>query len=76
MSAFDRITSIPTILNGQPTIRGMRLTVRRVIESLAIWPNWGDLCREYPELEPEDIRQALAYAASNLYDSAQPLEAV
>ncbi len=76
MPLFDRITSIPTILNGQPTIRGMRLTVRRVIEALSLWPNWDDLCREYPELEPEDIRQALAYAARNLDDSVQPLETV
>jgi uncharacterized protein (DUF433 family) len=76
MAAFDRITSVPTILNGQPTIRGMRLTVRRVIEALAVWPNWDDLRREYPELEPEDIRQALAYAARNLDESVQPFEAV
>ncbi len=76
MAALDRITSVPTILNGQPTIRGMRLTVRRVIEALAIWPNWDDLRREYPELEPEDIRQALAYAARSLDESVQPLETV
>lgn len=76
MMAFDRITSVPTVLNGQPTIRGMRLTVRRVIEALAVWPNWDDLRNEYPELEPEDIRQALAFAARNLDESVQPLEAV
>ena len=75
MAAFDRMTSIPAILNGQPTIRGMRLTVRRVIEALAIWPDWDDLRREYPELEPEDIRQAFAYAARSLDESVQPLEA-
>jgi uncharacterized protein (DUF433 family) len=74
MTRFDRITSVPTILNGQPTIRGMRLTVRRVIEALAIYPNWDDLRAEYPELEPEDIRQALEFAAQNLDDSVQPLE--
>ncbi len=74
MTKFDRITSIPTILNGQPTIRCMRLTVRRVIEALAIYPNWDDLRAEYPELEPEDIRQALEFAAQNLDDSVQPLE--
>lgn len=74
MKKFDRITSVPTILNGQPTIRGMRLTVRRVIEALAIYPNWDDLRAEYPELEPEDIRQALEFAAQNLDDSVQPLE--
>lgn len=71
---FDRITTNPAILNGQPTIRGMRLTVRRVIQALAVTPNWDDLRREYPELEPEDIRQALAFAARNLDESIQPLE--
>ena len=76
MARFDRITSIPTILNGQPTVRGMRLSVRRVIEALALYPNWDDLRREYPELEPEDIRQALEFAAQNLDDSVQPFEAV
>lgn len=75
MATFDRITSIPTILNGQPTIRGMRLSVRRVVEALAVTPNWDDLRREYPELEPEDIRQALEFAARNLDESVQPLEA-
>jgi uncharacterized protein (DUF433 family) len=76
MPAFDRITCVPTILNGQPTIRGMRLTVRRVIEALAVWPDWDDLRREYPELEPDDIRQALTFAARNLDESVQPLETV
>ena len=74
MTKFDRITSVPTILNGQPTIRGMRLTVRRVIEALAIYPNWDDLRAEYPELELEDIRQALEFAAQNLDDRVLPLE--
>ena len=62
MKRFDRITSVPTILNGQPTIRGMRLTVRRVIEALAIYPNW------------DDLRQALEFAAQSLDDSVLPLE--
>ena len=53
---------------GKPCIRGMRLTVRRVIEELAIYPKWDDLIAEYPELEPEDIKQALDFAASNLDD--------
>jgi uncharacterized protein (DUF433 family) len=76
MARFDRITCKPTILNGQPTIRGMRLSVRRVIEALAVYPNWDDLRREYPELEPEDIRQALGFAARKLDESVQPLEPV
>ena len=69
MGTFDRIASMPTILNGQPTIQGSRLAVRRVIEALAAYPNWDDLRREYPELEPEDIRHALEFAARNQDDS-------
>jgi uncharacterized protein (DUF433 family) len=74
MAKFDRITRNPEILGGQPTIRGMRLTVRRVVEAVAIYPNREDLFREYPELEPEDVRQALEFAASNLDDRVLPLE--
>lgn len=55
-------------MNGQPCIRNLRLTVRRVVEAVAAYPDRGDLRREYPELEDEDIREALAYAAANLDD--------
>ena len=68
MAGFSRITIDPAIMNGQPCIRGMRLTVRRVLESLALYPDREQLLAEYPELEDEDIRQALAYAAANLDD--------
>lgn len=68
MTTFDRITSDPAILNGQPCIRGMRLSVRRVLEALSTYPDRENLRAEYPELEDEDIRQALAYAAANLDD--------
>lgn len=71
---LDRITIDPAIMAGQPCIRGMRLTVRRVIEALVIYPNWDDLRAEYPELEPEDIRQALAFAARNLDDQIIDLD--
>jgi len=73
MTAFDRITSDPAKMNGQPCIRGMRLTVRRVIEALATYPDRAELRAEYPELEDEDIRQALAYAAANLDDKVVEL---
>src|ERR1700684_990351 len=70
MQRFDRITWNPNQMNGQPCIRGMRLTVRRVVEAVALYPNRDDLFRNYPELEPEDVRQALAFAAANLEDTA------
>ena len=70
MQPFDRITWNPQQMNGQPCIRGMRLTVRRVVEAVAMYPNRADLFRNYPELEPDDVQQALAFGAANLEDSA------
>jgi uncharacterized protein (DUF433 family) len=70
MQRFDRITWNPRQMNGQPCVRGMRLTVRRVVEAVALYPDRGDLLRNYPELEPDDIQQALAFAAANLEDGA------
>ena len=49
---------------------GMRLTFRRVVEAVALYPRREDLFRNYPELEPEDVEQALAFAAANLEDHA------
>ncbi|MBF0427985.1 MAG: DUF433 domain-containing protein [Magnetococcales bacterium] len=66
MSRLDRITINPKILNGQPCIRNMRLTVCRVVEAVATYPNRDELMLEYPELEPEDIRQVLIFAANSL----------
>ena len=74
MGNLDRITIDPARMNGQPCIRNLRLTVRRVIEALATYPDRADLHREYPELEDEDIRQALAYAAASLDDKVLPLQ--
>jgi uncharacterized protein (DUF433 family) len=48
MEKFDRITWNPRQMNGQPCIRGMRMTVRRVVEAVAIYPNRDDLFRSYP----------------------------
>jgi uncharacterized protein (DUF433 family) len=61
---FDRITAHPERMGGRPCIRNMRLTVRRVVEVVALYPDRAELRREYPELEDEDIRQALNFAAS------------
>ena len=71
--SFDRITIDPRQMNGQPCIRGMRLTVRRVLEAMAVYPNRADLFREYPELDEEDLRQTLAFAAANLDDRVEAL---
>ena len=73
MTTFERITSDPAVMNGQPCIRGMRLTVRRVLEALATYPDREQLQAEYPEIEEEDIRQSLEYAAANLDDKVVEL---
>jgi uncharacterized protein (DUF433 family) len=65
---LDRITSSPARMNGQPCIRDLRLTVRRVIELLATYPDREELRREFPELEDEDIQQALVYASTCMDD--------
>ena len=73
MASFDRITVNPGQMSGQPCIRGLRLTVRRVVELAAIYPDRRQLQAEFPELDDEDIRQALAFAAANLDDKTIPL---
>ncbi len=72
MANFDRITCDPARVNGEPCIRNLRFTVRRVLEALATYPDRAELKREYPELEDEDIRQALAFAAAYLDDKILP----
>ncbi len=74
MNRFNRITINPALVNGQPCIRGMRLTVKRVVEAVALYPNRDELFREYPELDAEDVRQGLDFAACNLDDSVIQLE--
>lgn len=73
METFDRITIDPAKVNGQPTIRGMRITVRRVLDILATYSTREEIKTAHPELEDEDIRQALAYAAANLEGRTVPL---
>ena len=65
---LDRITSNPSKMNGQPCIRNLRLTVRRVINLIATYPNRKELYQEFPELEEEDIQQALLFASLSLDD--------
>jgi uncharacterized protein (DUF433 family) len=65
---LDRITVEPGKMNGQPCIRGTRITVKRVLLALAECPDRDDFRRAYPDLDDEDVRQALAYGAANLED--------
>jgi uncharacterized protein (DUF433 family) len=58
MERLDRITIDAERMNGQPCIRGLRITVRRVLQELALCLDRKEFKRQYPELEDEDIRQA------------------
>jgi uncharacterized protein (DUF433 family) len=61
---FDRITIDPGKMGGHACIRGMRITVRRVLEILATYPDRHELFVDFPDLEEEDLQQALAFAAA------------
>ncbi len=67
-AVFDRITVQAEKCGGKPCIRGMRITVRRVLELLARYPNRESLLSEYPFLQPEDLQQVLEYAAAMVDD--------
>jgi len=58
-----RITVNPEIMVGKPTIRGLRITVDQILKALAAGINTNELLEDYPELEKEDIKAALLYAA-------------
>jgi uncharacterized protein (DUF433 family) len=60
-------------MNGQPRIRGQRLTVRRVVKLVALYTDRAELKREFPELDDKDIRQTFEYAAANLDDEIAEL---
>lgn len=53
-------------MGGHPCIRGMRITVRRVLEILATYPDRMDLFKDYPDLQEEDLHQALMFAAATV----------
>jgi uncharacterized protein (DUF433 family) len=73
---FDRITVEPGKCGGKPCIRGMRITVRRVLEILATYRDREEILREYPFLEEEDLQQALRYAAASVDDEIRHLNPV
>lgn len=63
MGLSKRITINPEVMVGKPTIRGMRITVEQILNSLAANISVKDLMEDYPELELDDIKAALLYAA-------------
>ena len=69
MFGFDRITSQPDILGGKACIRGMRISVSLIVNLVANGMTVREIMAEYPDLESEDIRQTLRYAAWTAEDT-------
>lgn len=63
MPTLDRITFNPQVMGGKPCVRGMRVTVSAILKQLASGYSQKQILLNYPYLEADDIRQALAYAA-------------
>ena len=60
---LERITVDPEICQGQPCIRGLRITVALILKLLASGKTPQQVVADYPELEIEDIHEAIKYAA-------------
>jgi len=63
MEAFDRITFDPQIMGGRASIRGMRIPVSVIVGQIAHGATFDEILADYPDLEPEDVRHAVRYAA-------------
>jgi uncharacterized protein (DUF433 family) len=73
MKQFPRITMDPAMMGGKACIRGMRVTVGTVVGLLAARRSREEILKAYPYLEPEDLDQALAYAAWRVEEQELPL---
>lgn len=62
---FERITVEPDKLEGRPCIRGLRISVESVVRLVAAGWTVEQILADYPDLEAEDVREALEYAAAS-----------
>jgi uncharacterized protein (DUF433 family) len=70
---FRRITLNPDQMGGMPCIRGLRIPVATVVAMVADGMTEDEILRHYPDLEREDIREALRYAAEAVREQVLPL---
>jgi uncharacterized protein (DUF433 family) len=73
MIGLSRITTDPAVMGGKPCIRGLRVTVGTIVGLVATGHAEAEILRLYPYLEPEDIREALSYAAWRAEEIEVPL---
>ena len=63
---LSRITIDPEICHGKPVVRGLRFPVEALLEYLAAGDSFDDLKTEFPDLEPDDLRACIQFAAECL----------
>jgi uncharacterized protein (DUF433 family) len=73
MTLLDGITVDPNVCHGKPCIRGTRVMVSVIVDSLAAGPSEEEILGEYPTLQARDIKAALAYAANLAREEVHPL---
>jgi uncharacterized protein (DUF433 family) len=73
MKYFERITVDPEQMGGVPCVRGLRIPVATVLRLLAGGLTEQKILSEYPDLEIEDIRERLHYAAASALERELPL---
>ena len=72
---FERITTDPAQMGGLPCIRGLRIPVAAVIDMVADGMSPADIIDAFPDLQPQDIEQALHYAAESVREREIPIRA-
>ncbi len=72
---LDRITFDPRIMGGRACVRGMRITVAHIVNLVANGMSVEQIMNEHPDLEVEDVRQSLSYAALLTAEELHPLTA-
>jgi len=75
VNMFDRITHDPNVLSGRATLRGLRISVAHVVNLIANGMTPAQIVSEHPDLDEEDVRQALGYAAAIAEDQVHPIPA-
>ena len=72
---LKRISVDPNVCFGKPCIRGTRIWVSLIVDNLAEGVSEEELLKAYPQLQPEDIRAALCYAAEMTRERIIPVSA-
>lgn len=70
---FERVTVNPDQMGGVPCVRGLRIPVATVVSMIADGMTEDDILKAYPDLEREDLRESLKFAAEAVRERELPL---